>query len=71
MTVKFRFIDRTNDGETSYTVVVPSNKARGWAPIGEVVRLRPGVWSARTKWPLGEFATRREAAERLVLEVTA
>lgn len=58
-----RFVDRHNDGEPSYVVMV------GRWSYGRVVRLRPGCWGAEGL--LGEFVTRREAAEALIEKVRA
>lgn len=55
--IPIRFVDRTNDGETSYWV------KQGQFYLGRVVRIRPGAWMVEGH--AEEFATRNEAGQFL------
>lgn len=55
--MNLRFVERTNDGTTSYQVKV------GEFYLGKVTNIRPGAWMAEDI--ADEFSTRKEAGEAL------
>lgn len=57
MDIPIRFVERTNDGTTSYQV------KQGSFYLGKVVNISPGVWGNGSGQ---EYATRKEAGQALL-----